>query len=249
MRTILMISLAAMMAAPAAGWAQTAPDWTVRDWNDRPQSDPASTDPGWREPAWETRAREQGAIIEPAWDDRGPSADDASRSNADDGYRRAPAREDRDRSGYDRFDRAWDERDHSERAAGEGGRRDFGWTDGEAAPILTSPIRADEIPPAPEAPPDPDEATAPPDESSSESTWDEPKEARAAAAEGAAKPASDTTPWDEQTAPVPTGPRDGASDEPPSHDHPMSRWGELEPPRAEPNAAPDAGREPAPTGY
>lgn len=137
MRTLLTISLAAMLAAPAAGWAQSGSDWTVRGW------EPGSSEPGWSDPE----------LTEP------------------------------------------------------------GWTEGEAAPILASPLETEDIPPAEEAEPE-EEGTAgyPSDETSGD--WIPQK---AVSAEAAATPAADTAPWDEPTTPMATAP---------------AEWGE--PPPAEP---------------
>jgi len=234
MRTILIIGLAAMLAAPAAAWAQTDPDWTVRDWNDgAARNDPAPTDPGWREPEWETRARERD-WIEPPWAEDAAAERDRSEPASDEGDPRADDRSERAWDERDPSERTWEDRDRSERASGERTRREFGWTEGEAAPILTSPLAADEIPPVEELPADPDDAGHdPPDESSSESVWDDrPLQDEARAAESAGRPASEAAPWDEPTAPVPTAPRA----------RPMAPWGEVEPPPAEPSRSRD--REP-----
>lgn len=169
MRTLLMICLAAMIAAPAAR-AQVDPAWQVRDWSERE-----------REPEPEPEPE-----LEPE-------------------------------------------------------RLGRGWSEGEAAPILTSPLAIDEIPPEPDIA-DPDPAFA--EEGSDDRGWgDYGDAAEAVAAETGATPSADVAPaaerapWDEPAEPMATAPDEQRP----------APAGEFEPPPAEPSPPPGAEDAPAPS--
>ena len=110
---------------------------------------------------------------------------------------------------------AWSEPAETERSEAE-----FGWTEGEAAPILASPLATDDIPAAEEAEPEPEDTAAYPSDETSGDWVPQPAAERptAAAAEAAARPSSETAPWDEPTAPVATAPAEWPEDPPREED-------------------------------